>query len=55
MIRTRVEASVRSSCCSVGVMWTLRLRSFIRRAAVCRTENKGCKVDEGRPGRTELL
>ena len=28
---------------------SLGLRSFIRRAAVCRTEDKGCSVDEGRP------
>ena len=27
------------SCVSVGVMWSLGLRSFIRRAAVCRTED----------------
>jgi len=26
----------------------LGLRSFIRRAAVCRTEHKGCSVDESR-------
>ena len=30
------------------------LRSFIRRAAVCKTEDKGCNADEGRPDRTEL-
>ena len=42
------------SCFSVGVMWSLGLRSFIRRAAVCSTEDKGSSVDEGRPNRTEL-
>ena len=36
------------SCFSVDVIWSLGLRSFIRRAAVCRTEDKGCSVDEGR-------
>ena len=39
---------------TVGMMWSLGLRSFIRRAAVCSTEDKGCSVDEGRPERTEL-
>jgi len=29
-------------------------KNFIRRAAVCSTEDKGCSVDEGRPERTEL-
>ena len=41
-------------CRAVGVMWSLGLRSIIRRTAVCRTEDRGCSVDEGRSGRTEL-
>ena len=41
-------------CRAVGVMWSLEPRSFIRRAAVCSTEDKGCSVDEDRPERTEL-
>ena len=45
----------RCYCFSVGVMWSLGLISFIRRAAVCyRTEDKSCGVDEGRPETTEL-
>src|SRR6218665_858879 len=32
------------SCFSIGVMWSIGLRSFIRRAAVCSTEDKGCSV-----------
>ena|SRR6218665_1193360 len=39
---------------SVGMMWSLALRSFIRRAAVCRTEVTGCSIDEGRTERTKL-
>jgi len=31
------------------VMWSLGLRSFIRRAAVCRTEDKDRSVEEGTP------
>ena len=42
------------SCFIVGVIWSLELRSFIERTAVCITEDKGCSVDEGRPERTEL-
>src|SRR6218665_2700303 len=55
-ILNAIRASIGSqcSCSSVGVMWSLGLRSFIRRAAVCSTEDKGCSVDEGRPDRTEL-
>ena len=34
-------------------MLSLGLRSFIRRAAVCITEDKGCSMDEDRPERTE--
>src|SRR6218665_1756999 len=29
------------SCLSIGVMWSLGLSSFIRRAAVCSNEDKG--------------
>jgi len=36
---------------SLGVMWFLGLKSFIRR---CRTEDKGCSVDEDRRERAEL-
>ena len=32
----------RCSCFSVFAMWAMKLRSFIRRAAVCRTEDRGC-------------
>src|SRR6218665_1005035 len=35
------------SCFSVGVMWSLGLRSLIRRAAVCITEDRGCSVESG--------
>src|SRR6218665_935270 len=34
----------RCSCCSVGVMGSLGLRSAIRLAAVCRTDVRGCRV-----------
>src|SRR6218665_954404 len=54
-ILNAIRASMGSQCSgfSVGVMWSLGLRSVIRRAAVCSTEDKGCSVDEGRPDRTE--
>ena len=47
-ILNAIRASMGSqcSCFSVGVMWSLGLRSFIRRAAVCSTEDKGCSVDD---------
>jgi len=30
------------------LLWYLELRSFIRRAAVCRTEDRSCSVDKRR-------
>ena len=38
------SAVVTRNSYSVGVIWSLELRSFIRRAAVCSTEDKGCSV-----------
>jgi len=51
-----IQAQMGSQCSglSVGVMWYLGLRSFIRQAAVCRTKDRGCSVDEERSERTEL-
>jgi len=36
-----VQMGSQCSCCSVGMMWSLGLRSFNRRVAVYRTEEKG--------------
>jgi len=50
----RARMGSQCSCFSVGVMWSLGLRSFIRQVAVCSAEDKGCSANEGRPERTEL-
>ena len=46
---TGMDGNLGSQCFSIGMMWSLGLRSFIRRAAVCRTEDKDCSVEEGTP------
>jgi len=38
----------------LALLWSLELRSFLRRAAVHKTEERRRSVDEGRSERTEL-